>query len=221
MTRVLAVASEKDGESKTNVVANLVFAHTKLPKNVLVMDADLSLESLNILLGWAPLYTLAHLFLGAKSLGEIIIEGPGGMRILPASSGVQQPRNLSTEQKSAFLAEIDRFDETGDVMLIDTGPGIAGNLLYFAIAAQEITGVMCPEPMAIASACGCMKVLACEHGHRKFQLLVNAVATAHEREMVFQTLQLTTQQSLDIEIYLPQVDSARYSRRESRQTVET
>jgi flagellar biosynthesis protein FlhG len=46
-----------------------------------------------------------------------------------------------------------------------------------------------------------MKVLACEHGHRKFQLLVNAVTTAHEGQMVFQTLQRTAQQSLDIEIY--------------------
>jgi hypothetical protein len=40
--------------------------------------------------------------------------------------------------------------------------------------------VRCPEPMAIAGACAFMKVLACEHGHRKFQLLVNAVTTAYE-----------------------------------------
>ena len=133
--RVLAVASGKGGVGKTNVVANLAFALTKLRKNVLVMDADLGLGNLNILLGLTPLYTLEHLFLGSRSLREIIIEGPGGMRILPASSGVQRLTNLSMEQKLAFLAEIDSLDEPADVMLIDTGPGTSANVLYFAMAA--------------------------------------------------------------------------------------
>ena len=193
-TRVLAVASGKGGVGKTNVVANLAFALTKLQKTVLVMDADLGLGNLGIMLGLTPQYTLEHLFLGSKSLRDIIIEGPGGMRILPASLGVQQLTNLSTEQKLALLAEIDSLDEPADVMLIDTGPGISANVLYFALAAQEIIMVTCQEPMAIASACAFMKVLSCEHGHRKFQLLMNAVTIAYEGEIAFQTLQRTTQQ---------------------------
>jgi flagellar biosynthesis protein FlhG len=199
MTRVFAVASGKGGVGKTNVVANLAFALTRLRKNVLVMDADLSLGNLDILLGLTPQYTMEHLFLESKSLQEVIIEGPGGMRILPAGSGVQRLTNLSTEQKLAFLAEIDSLDEPVDIMLIDTGPGISANVLYFTLAAQEII-VTCPEPMAIANACSFMKVLACEHGHRKFQLLVNAVTTAQEAEIVFQKLQHATQQLLDVEI---------------------
>jgi MinD-like ATPase involved in chromosome partitioning or flagellar assembly len=55
--------------------------------------------------------------------------------------------------------------------------------------------------MAIANACAFMKVLACEHGHRKFQLLVNAATTVQEAEMMFQKLQHATQQVLNIEIY--------------------
>jgi flagellar biosynthesis protein FlhG len=200
-TRVVAVTSGKGGVGKTNIVANLALALTKLRKKVLVMDADLGLGNLDILLGLSPQYTMEHLFLGSKSLREIMIEGPGGMRILSASSGVQQLTNLSTEQKLAFLAEIDSLDEPADVMLIDTGPGISSNVLYFALAAQEIIVVTSPEPMAIANACAFMKVLACEHGHRKFQLLVNVVTTAQEVEMVFQKLQRVTQQCLDIDIY--------------------
>ena len=67
------------------------------------------------------------------------------MRILPASSGAQRLTNLSTEQQLAFLAEIDSLDELTDVMLIDTGPGISANVLYFALAVQEINVVTCPE----------------------------------------------------------------------------
>jgi MinD-like ATPase involved in chromosome partitioning or flagellar assembly len=83
-------------------------------------------------------------------------------------------------------------------MLIDTGPGISANVLYFTMAAQEIIMVTCPEPMAIASACAFMKVLACEHGHRKFQLLVNAVTTAYEGDSM-PDVTAHHQQSLDIE----------------------
>jgi flagellar biosynthesis protein FlhG len=199
-TRVLAVASGKGGVGKTSIVANLAFALTKLQKKVLVMDADLGLGNLDILLGLAPKYTVEHLFQGSKTLHEIMIEGPGGMRILPSSSGAQQLTHLSTEQKLAFLAEMDSLDEPADVMLIDMESGISSNVLYFALAAQEIIVVTCPDPMAMANAYAFMKVLAYEHGFRNFQLLVNAVTAAQDVEMVFQKLHQATQQLLDINI---------------------
>jgi flagellar biosynthesis protein FlhG len=172
-----------------------------LQKSVLVMDADLSLGNLDVLLGLTPQYTAEDLFLGAKSLHEIMIEGPGGIHIVPASSGAQQLTNLSAEQKLTLLAEMDSLDDPADVMLIDTGPGISSNVLYFALAAQHIIVVTCPDPMAIASAYAFMKVLSCEHGYRSFALLVNAVTTAQEAEMVFRKLYCATQQLLDIEIF--------------------
>jgi flagellar biosynthesis protein FlhG len=130
-----------------------------------------------------------------------MIEGPGGMRILPAGSGVQQLTNLSTEQKLVFLPEMDSLDEAVDVMLIDTGSGISSNVLYFALAAQETIVVTCVEPAAIANAHAFMKVLACKHGYRNFQLLVNAVTTAQEVEMVFHQLLRIAQPSLNVEIF--------------------
>jgi flagellar biosynthesis protein FlhG len=83
-TRVFAVASGK-GVGKTSLVANLALALTKLQKKVFLMDTDLGLGNLDILLGLAPKYTAEHLFLGSKKLREIIIEGRGGIRLLPAS----------------------------------------------------------------------------------------------------------------------------------------
>jgi hypothetical protein len=44
MTRVFAGASEKRRAGKTNIIATLVFALSKLRKNVVVMDADLGLH---------------------------------------------------------------------------------------------------------------------------------------------------------------------------------
>ena len=93
--RVIAVSSGKGGVGKTNVVANLAFALTRLGEKVLVWDADLSLANLDILLGLTPRYTIEHFLNRKKGLREILVEGPGGMTILPASSGVQELADLS------------------------------------------------------------------------------------------------------------------------------
>jgi flagellar biosynthesis protein FlhG len=199
-TKVIAVTSGKGGVGKTNVVANVAYALTRLHKKVLVVDADLGLANLDVLLGLAPKYTIEHIFRGTKGLRDIVLEGPGGMQILPASSGVQQLTDLSAEQKLAFLAEVDSLEDPVDVMLIDTGAGISSNVLYFAMAAQEIVVVTCPEPTAITDAYALMKVLARDHGHHRFQVLVNSAASAHEADTVFHKLNRATQQFLDVHL---------------------
>jgi hypothetical protein len=63
-------------------------------------------------------------------------------------AGVQHLTELTPEQKLTFLAEIDSLEDSVDVMRIDTGAGISSNILYFALATQEIVVVTYPEPTA-------------------------------------------------------------------------
>ena len=49
-TLVIAVSSGKGGVGKTNVVANLAVALTRVGKRVLILDADLGLGNLDVLL---------------------------------------------------------------------------------------------------------------------------------------------------------------------------
>ena len=85
-TRVIAITSGKGGVGKTNIVANLGLALTQLGKKVLVLDADWGLGNLDVLLGLAPKYNLSHVITGQKSVSEILVDGPGEMKILPALS---------------------------------------------------------------------------------------------------------------------------------------
>ena len=97
-TRVIAITSGKGGVGKTNIVANLGLSFTKLGKRVLILDADWGLGNLDVLLGLAPQHNLSHVIMGQKHISEILIEGPGGMKILPASSGIQELTHLTYEQ---------------------------------------------------------------------------------------------------------------------------
>jgi flagellar biosynthesis protein FlhG len=173
--RVISVTSGKGGVGKTNVVANLAVALARLGQRVLVLDADLGLANLDILLGLSPRYNIRHVLSGEKKLEDVIVEGPGGIRVLPASSGVQELTQLGEEQKLLLMGELDALEPSCDTLLIDTGAGISPNVTYFNLAAQERIVVVTPEPTSITDAYALIKVMATRHATRSFKLLVNQV----------------------------------------------
>jgi flagellar biosynthesis protein FlhG len=186
--RVIAVSSGKGGVGKTNVVANLAFALTRLGKKVLVWDADLGLANIDILLGLTPRYTIEHLLSRKKNMREILIEGPGGMTILPAGSGVLELADLNESQKLFLLNELEVLAGTVDFLLIDTGAGISSNVLYFNMAAEESIVLVTPEPTSITDAYALMKVLSKKYQKKRFTILVNSARSSQEAKEVFRKI---------------------------------
>jgi flagellar biosynthesis protein FlhG len=186
--RVISVGSGKGGVGKTNVVANLAFAFTRLGKRVLVLDADLGLANIDVLLGLAPQYTIEHLLNRQKSVFEILIPGPGGMSILPASSGVTELANLDEGQKIFLLNELEQVAESIDILLIDTAAGISSNVLYFNMAAEESIVVVTPEPPSITDAYALIKVLTKKYRKDNFTILINAAKNGEEAKEVFKKI---------------------------------
>lgn len=203
----IAVASGKGGVGKTNVVANLAIAFRRLGRKPMIFDADLGLSNIDILLHLAPRYNIQHLFSGERSLKDIIIEGPEGILILPASSGIQELTSLNEFQRLRILEEFDSFDQDIDILLIDTSAGISENVAFFCVAAQEILIITSPEPTAITDAYALIKVLSSRYQERDFDILVNSVRSEAEAIDVFKRLSVATEKFLSISInylgYIP------------------
>lgn len=198
--QVIAVTSGKGGVGKTNVVANLALALIQTGKRVLVLDADLGLANLDVLLGLVPRWTLEHVLNGDKRLSDVILSGPAGLLILPASSGIQHLTALTPAQHLRLQEELDQLEEAVDTLLLDTSAGISSNVLFFAAAAQEIIVVACPEPTSITDAYALMKVLSLQFNERRFRLVVNMARSPQEGRDVYRRIGLVADRFLNISI---------------------
>jgi flagellar biosynthesis protein FlhG len=194
--RVVCVTSGKGGVGKSNLTTNMAYALARQGKRVLVLDADLNLANVDILLGLTPKFNLHHMFTGEKSLREVMIEGPGGILILPGSSGIMELANLTENQKLYFLSEMEELNQRLDIMLIDTAAGINENVIYFNLAAQERIVLLTPEPTSLTDAYALIKVLSTRHDVKRFSIVVNLAQSEREAIAVFRQLSLVCDQFL-------------------------
>jgi len=198
--RVISITSGKGGVGKTNVTANLAYALSQIGKKVLVVDADLGLANIDILLGLTPKYNLQHVITGKKRLSEVIISGPGGIKILPASSGVEELTSLSSEQKRRLVVEFSYLDDSYDFLLIDTAAGISSNVIYFNLAASEVIVLLEPDPTSFTDCYAMIKVLSIKYGMNRFKILLNNISTESEAREVFEKLHLVTDRFLQVNL---------------------
>jgi flagellar biosynthesis protein FlhG len=198
--RVISVTSGKGGVGKSNVVSNLAIALSAQGKKVLLIDADLGLGNLDVLLGLSPVYNLNHVLNGEKSLSEILIDGPAGIKIIPAGSGVQEFTSLGQHEKLKLLDELDMLEEQFDIMIVDTEAGISENVTYFTVAAQEIIVVVTPEPTSITDVYALIKLLATRYSEHHFKVLVNMAKDSEDALEVFRKLANVAGRFLDISL---------------------
>ncbi len=194
--RVLAVSSGKGGVGKTNVVANLAYSLSKRGKRVLVVDADLGLNNIDILLGLTPRFHIGHVLSGEKNVDEIIVQGPAGMGVLPAGDGLQELTQLESGTKMRLMDELDRVSQGYDFLLFDTGAGISNNVTYFCSAAHEIVLIATTEPTSLTDVYALIKVLHLKHAQKHFRLIINSVESEREAQVVFRNLSAVTDKFL-------------------------
>lgn len=195
--KVISVTSGKGGVGKTQVVANLALALRARGLEVLIFDGDMGLANIDIIYNVSPPYNLHHLLQGTKSVDEVLFNGPDGVKILPAASGIKEMTVLSDENKLALVDQLEQLEGKFDVVLIDTGAGISDNVMYLNAAAQAVFVVVTPEPTSITDAYALMKVMSMHYGEKIFHVITNQVRNEAEGKSIFKSLLNATDQFLD------------------------
>ncbi len=196
--QVIAVTGGKGGVGKTNVSVNLCMALADLGRRVMLMDADLGLANVDVLLGLKPQKTLADVIAGECELRDVLLQGPGGIRIVPAASGTQAMVSLSSMEHAGLIQAFSDISDNVDVLVVDTAAGIGDSVISFVRAAQEVLLVVCDEPTSITDAYALIKLLNRDYGIMRFRVLANMVHSPQEGRNLFAKLTKVTDRFLDV-----------------------
>ncbi|WP_044409020.1 MinD/ParA family protein [Thiomicrospira microaerophila] len=198
--RVVTVASGKGGVGKTNLSVNLAICLSQLGGRVLLMDADMSLANVDIMLGLQTRYNLSHVLDGEKTLAEVIVEGPAGIRIIPAASGVKRMSQLSALENAGIINAFSALSDDLDVLIVDTAAGIADSVVSYCRAAQEVIVVVCDEPASITDAYALIKVLSRDYKITRFRLVSNMSRSPAHSQRLYEKFARVCEQFLQVRI---------------------
>ena len=198
--RVMAVTSGKGGVGKSNVTLNLGIALAMQGERVILLDADLGLANINILLGVEPPYTLADVVEGELRLADILWDGPKGVRIIPGASGISRLAAADTGEILGIIDGFRTFEGMVDWILIDTGAGIAANVMSFVLASDEVLVVTSPEPTALADAYGLIKAIWESPENPTIRLVVNRAQGLDRSERMGRRLIELAEKMLNVEV---------------------
>lgn len=196
--QVIAVSGGKGGVGKSNISVNLSIALAELRRRVVLLDADLGLANIDVLLGLKANHTLADVLAGTHSLRDVLVTGPSGLKIVPASSGVQRMSSLSPAEHVGLINAFNELSDQVDILVIDTAAGISDTVVSFVRAANEVIIVVCDEPSSITDAYALIKLLNKEYGLQRFRVVANMTRTQQEGAHMFAKLNGVCERFLDV-----------------------
>jgi flagellar biosynthesis protein FlhG len=200
--KVIAISGGKGGVGKTNVSLNTAISLAEQGKKVLVLDADLGLANVDVMLGLRVQRNLSHVLSGEYELDDVIIEGPAGINIIPATSGTQSMVDLTPAEHAGLIRAFSDMNTKFDVLIVDTAAGISDMVLSFCRAAQDILLVVCDEPTSITDCYALMKLLSRDHDIFKFKVVANMVRSPKEGQQLFAKLSKVSDRFLDVALDL-------------------
>ena len=196
--KVVAVTSGKGGVGKTNVSVNLAVAMAQRGQSTLLLDADLGLANVDVLLGLHPVANLAAVMRGELALEDIVLEGPAGVKIIPAASGLTEMVDLGARAHNGLISAFAGLPFAIDNLVVDTAAGIDSGVLDFCQAAHEVVVVVCDEPASITDAYAVIKVLSRQRDIRRFQVLCNKVESTDRGWELYRKLLAVCDRFLDV-----------------------
>ncbi len=193
---IITITSGKGGVGKSTISSNLAISLQKMKKKVLLIDADIHLGNLDLILGMRTQYTIADVVSEGMPLDKVIVEGPAGLHILPASSASLELLEMEDVALKKLAAAFEDFTTRYEYILVDTGAGIAPSVITFLLGADKIVLVITPDPASISDAYAVIKVIRSVNKTVPILLTANKVSTPEEGDVLYKKMNLMTQKFL-------------------------
>lgn len=199
--RVITVTSGKGGVGKSNAAVNLAVQLRRMEQKVIIFDADFGLANVEVMFGAIPKYNLSDLIYRGKQIQDIITTGPMDIEFISGGSGITGVSNLSRDQIAFLVHNLKALDQYADIILIDTGAGIADSVLEFVMASPEILMITTQEPSSLTDSYSLLKALHKNPNFRKeetsIKVISNRVGTQEDGYAVYERLKAIVSQFLN------------------------
>ena len=187
-SQAICVASGKGGTGKTVFSINIGVVLSRAGFRVTLVDADLGLANLHLLLGLDPMHDVSQLISGERSIDEVLMEGPHGLRVLPGGSGIAELAELNEGQIGYFAHQLMRLEDETDIILIDCSAGITRQVLRFMASAHEIVVVITPEITSMIDGYAVIKNIHRFRPNMHVRIVVNRVQERMDSKAVFKKM---------------------------------
>jgi len=197
---IIAITSGKGGVGKSSLSINTALVFRQMRKRVLLIDADIHLGNVDLLLGMRTVNTLEDLLKDGMDIRDIIVEGPGQLDVLPASSASMKMLEMEDILLKKLAAAFRKIESNYDYVIVDTGAGVAQTVLSFLLGADKIVLVITSDPASIADAYAVIKIVKTMDAEIPVLVVPNQVNAHEEGEVLYKKLNLMVRKFLKCEI---------------------
>ena len=199
--RGLVIGSGRGDVGSSSIAINLALELCDTGHRVCLFDADSAGTGVGLLLGLAARGTLQQLLGGECTLDQLLLEGPGGLWVVPAAGDLADFIRADPDQQRRLLRMLGELEQRFDYLVIDAGSGIHRQLIQLPLAADDLLMVITPEPASVDDAFSALKRLKRYGFERPVQVLVNKAENRTQAHDSFQRLRSAALRFLQLDTH--------------------
>ena len=178
--QVIAVSSRFKADSASSLALNLSICLARQGSRVCLFDANSNLLEHRLRSQHERALTLRDMLDGRIEIDELLHPGPGGVELVPPSSGIGDYLSLGDAQMQNLLSAFTQLQYEYDYVLIDTAAGISDSTVSYLLGPGSIFITITRDASSLTSAFSLLKSIRQRAFQQPVKVVVNLAAGEHE-----------------------------------------